>query len=278
MAKQEYPSCPVMILAGGLGTRLREETEFRPKPMVRIGHQPILWHIMKLFDSFGFREFIILLGYKGECIREYFLSGAYRSGSLTFHTKGGAIKHHVQEDEVDWKVTLVETGIHTMTGSRVRRGLPFVNAPRFFLCYGDGLADIPLLSLMKFHLNHQGIATMTGVKASSRFGIAHADKDRKIVTFGEKEMLSERVNAGFFLLEREVEQYLGKGDEIVFEQEPLHQLTEEGQCYLFEHNGFWQCMDTSREHQLLTNLWHQKSPPWRIGKTAQTAHTHSNNE
>jgi glucose-1-phosphate cytidylyltransferase len=258
----KYASIPVVILAGGLGTRLREETEFRPKPMVPIGGKPMLWHIMKIYAHFGFRRFIICLGYKGEMIKNYFLNYRLEGVDLTVDTKTGAIIEH-QINDVDWEITMIDTGPLTMTGGRVARIARYINADHFCLTYGDGLANINLDQLMQFHQQHGKLATVTGVNLASRFGHLELNGDQ-ITAFAEKRQLTDEwINGGFMVLNQEALQYLSPHENCILEQEPLKQIARDGQLMMYKHNGFWQCMDTYREHQMLEEMW-QKSAPWKV--------------
>jgi glucose-1-phosphate cytidylyltransferase len=255
---------PVMILCGGMGTRLREETEFLPKPMVEIGGRPMLWHIMKGYAASGFTDFILCLGYKGQKIREYFLH--YEAMHCDFTIELGhqdRIALHGSHHESGWRVTLVETGLDSQTGARIARALPHVKTDRFMLTYGDGVADVDLKSLVKFHEQHGKIATVTGVRPSSRFGELMAAGDQ-VTAFSEKPRMHEGlINGGFFVLDRRVEQYIATDPGCVFEREPMERLASQGQLSVYRHNGFWQCMDTYRDHQQLQQLWASGDAAWK---------------
>jgi len=255
---------PVVILAGGLGTRLREETEYRPKPMVKIGDQPILWHIMKTYAHHGFRDFIVCLGYKGEMIREYFVDFRVFSGDVVIdlakgtHTHVGNTDHHV-----DWRVTLADTGQSTQTGGRIRRIERYIKADRFMVTYGDGVADVDIGKLLAAHRGAGRIATLTGVRPVSRFGELRVEGD-KVVRFREKELLNEVwISGGFFVFERKLFDYLGD-DDTVLEHEPLRRLADDGELTVYKHPGFWQCMDTYREFEILNAAWASGRAPWKI--------------
>jgi len=253
---------PVMILAGGFGTRLREETEFRPKPMVPIGGMPMLWHIMKIYSHFGFYRFIICLGYKGEMIKNYFLNFKLHGIDFTIDTKSGKIDEHCISEE-DWEITLVDTGQNCMTGGRVARAAKYVDTDRFLLTYGDGLANVDILNLLNFHEQHGRLATLTGVNLPSRFGNLKLD-GHKVESFLEKKQISDEwINGGFFVFEREFLKYLSINSDCVLEQEPLFRAAQDSQLMVYKHAGFWQCMDTLREHELLEKLW-QTNPPWKV--------------
>lgn len=255
-------SIPVVILAGGLGTRLREETEFRPKPMVPVGGKPILWHIMKIYAHYGFYRFIVCLGYKGEMIKEYFLNYRLDGADFTINTKTGTItEHHVNEEE--WEITLVDTGQDCLTGGRVARVAKYIDTPNFLLTYGDGVADVNIDQALAFHQSHNKLVTVTGVNLPSRFGNLELQGDL-ITAFSEKKGLAEEwVNGGFFACKTDFLKYLSTDSSCILEQEPLRNVAKDGQLMIYKHNGFWQCMDTVREHQKLEELW-ESSAPWKV--------------
>ena len=255
---------PVMILCGGMGTRLREETEFLPKPMVEIGGRPMLWHIMKGYAARGFTDFILCLGYKGHKIREYFLHYEVMHCDFTIELGNkDQVEIHGRHNEAGWRVTLVETGLDSQTGARIARALPHVKADRFMLTYGDGVADVDLTGLMRFHEQQEKIATVTGVRPSSRFGELMASGDQ-VTAFSEKPRMHEGlINGGFFVLDRKVSEYLSSDADCVFEREPMERLAAEGQLAVYRHNGFWQCMDTYRDYQQLQQLWMSGEAGWK---------------
>jgi glucose-1-phosphate cytidylyltransferase len=258
---------PVVILAGGLGTRLREETEFRPKPMVPIGGKPILWHIMKIYAHYGFYRFIICLGYKGEMIKNYFLNSHLDGVDFTVQTKTGFVTEH-QINSENWEVTLADTGQTCMTGGRIARIARYINAERFLVTYGDGLANVNIDDLLNFHLSHKKLITLTGVNLISRFGNLEISGN-KIISFAEKKKINDEwINGGFFVCEREFLKYLSPQDDCVFEQEPLKRSAADGELMMYKHTGFWQCMDTYREHQLLEELW-KTHAPWKVWSEPQ---------
>jgi glucose-1-phosphate cytidylyltransferase len=258
MKKYNYP---VVILAGGQGTRLREETEFRPKPMLTIGGHPILWHIMKLYSSFGFYRFIICLGYKGEMIKNYFLNYRLENIDFTINTKTGKTLEH-QDNPEEWEVTLVDTGEKCYTGGRVARIEKYIDTDRFLLTYGDGLADVNIQKLLEFHINHKKIGTLTGINPPSRFGNLKLDES-KVVDFVEKQKLNNGwINGGFFVLEKDFFKYLSTDPTCVLEKTPLQKLSSDKELMLYKHNGFWQCMDTIGEYKLLETLWNTTAP-WK---------------
>ncbi|MBX7207100.1 MAG: glucose-1-phosphate cytidylyltransferase [Verrucomicrobiaceae bacterium] len=253
----------VVILCGGLGTRLREETEFRPKPMVPVGGQPIIWHIMKSYACHGHREFILCLGYKGEIIKEYFRNYLWNRSDVTLRLgKTPQITFHNSHDEEDWSVTLLETGLHTQTGGRLRRAIDHVGEGNFLFTYGDGLTDADLAALVEFHRSHGAIGTLTAVRPAGRFGELGLE-GTAVRTFHEKPAReSGFINGGFMVLHSRVKDYLG-GEDCVFEREPLERLAADGQMRAFQHEGFWQCMDTYREQQILEKMWTDGCAPWR---------------
>ena len=254
----------VVIFCGGLGTRLREETEFRPKPMVPIGERPILWHIMKIYAHYGHKDFVLCLGYKGEVIKEYFRNYHWNTSDVTLRLgPRPQIKYHNQHDEEDWSVTMVDTGQATMTGGRLKRILPFIEEDTFLLTYGDGLINSDINKSIAFHKQHNRIVTITAVQPAGRFGDLEIKGDL-VGSFNEKaEHQSGFINGGFFVLNKRVGDFIS-GDACVFEQEPLNKLAAEGQIAAYRHTEFWQCMDTFREQQLLTNLWNSGKAPWKV--------------
>lgn len=252
----------VVILAGGFGTRISEESHLRPKPMIEIGGQPILWHIMKTYSQFGYNEFIICAGYKQEVIKEYFANYFLHMSDVTFDfTDGGKMTVHNDTSE-PWKVTIVDTGLATMTGGRVKRIQPYVGDEPFMLTYGDGVADIDLDALLAYHNEHGRIATITGVNVTQRFGVLDLDESGAINEFREKKNDDGGViNGGYMVLEPAIFDYI-EGDSTVFEQEPLTRLAAEGQLDAYRHDGFWQCMDTQREKEKLEQLIASGEAPW----------------
>jgi len=255
----------VVILCGGQGTRLREETEYRPKPMVTIGERPILWHIMKGYAHHGFREFVLCLGYKGDHIKEYFYD--YEVLNNDFTVELGAerkVEVHRNHDEVGWKVTLADTGEHAMTGARVKRVARFLDGDRFMLTYGDGVADLDVQALLRFHESHGKIGTVTGVHPIARFGELRLD-DGRVAAFNEKPQLKDNyINGGFFVFERAFLDYLDEDAGCILEREPLERLVADGQLMTYVHDGFWHCMDTFRDFKLLNEWWAGGAAPWKI--------------
>lgn len=255
----------VVILSGGKGTRLREETEYRPKPMVQIGNRPILWHIMKIYAYYGFKDFIICLGYKGNMIKEYFLNYEMMNNDFTIQLgKNKKIDVHGNNNE-DWNVSLVDTGEESLTGSRVKRIEKYIDEDTFMLTYGDGLANINIKELLKFHQSHGKIGTITGVQRSSQFGEITIDGDQ-IIEFNEKPDTTEGfVSGGFFVFNKEFFDYLKLDENCILEREPLENLAKDNELMVYRNKGFWQCVDTYRELELMNNLWNS-DPPWKIWK------------
>ena len=252
-----------VILAGGLGTRLREETEHRPKPMVEIGERPIIWHIMKMLAHQGLDEFIIALGYKGDQIKDFFINYESKVNDVTVQLGSNKLAtHHQREVEESWTVTLANTGALTMTGGRILNIREHVKGERFLCTYGDGLANIDLQELIKFHVSHGKIATVTATKPVSRFGTLEIDSNQKVSKFSEKPQVEQWVNGGFFIFEPEIFNYLEENS--ILEKEPLENLSHDNELMAYLHNGFWQPMDTFREAQALNELWDNGKAPWRI--------------
>ena len=254
----------VVVLCGGLGTRLREETEFRPKPLVDIGGRPILWHIMKTYAHYGFREFVLCLGYRGNMIKEYFLNYEAMNNDFTiclgqkFH-----VHYNGSHQEQHFQVTLAETGAETMTGGRVKRVAKYLDGGTFFLTYGDGVANVDVHRLLEFHKSHGRLATVTTVPPISRFGIMDINSHNEVQHFAEKPQSKEWASAGYFVLEPGVIDYIG-GDECIFEREALEKLASDGQLMAYRHDGFFYAMDTFREYQVLNQLWSSGQAPWRV--------------
>lgn len=252
-----------VILCGGLGTRLREETEFRPKPMVEVGGRPILWHIMKLYAHYGVDEFVLCTGYKGEMIKEYFLNykALMNDFTITLGDKN-KIEFHDDHDESHWKVTVADTGANTQTGGRIQKIRRYVEDDESFcVTYGDGVADVDLKSLFEFHKNHGRIATVTTVQIPSRFGVLEIDETHQVSHFQEKAPTDGWVNGGFFVFNQGIFDYLS---DVMLEQEPLLQLTKDRQLMSWKHHGFWQPMDTFRESSMLNKMWDRNEAPWKV--------------
>lgn len=254
----------VLILAGGLGTRLAEETHLIPKPMIEIGGRPILWHIMKLYSYFGFNEFIILLGYKSYIIKEYFSNYFLHQSDVTFDLSENTVEIHEQYCE-PWKVTLINTGLMTQTGGRVLRAKPYVGGQTFMMTYGDGVSNVNIQKLLEFHNTHGRAATITAVQPEGRYGTIVSGNDGKIANFVEKPPGDGAwINAGFFVLEPCVFEYLKDGDNTIFERSPLENLAKDGELYSYKHYGFWKAMDTLRDKAQLQEMWDNGDIPWML--------------
>lgn len=254
----------VVLLAGGLGTRISEESQYKPKPMLEIGTRPILWHIMKEYSAYGFNEFIICAGYRQDMIKEWFNNYFLYTSDVTFDfTHGRERILHKQHSE-PWKVTVVDTGLHTMTGGRIARIRPYVGEETFMLTYGDGVCDVDMNKLLEFHRSHGKLATLTAVRLKQTKGVLDIGGDNAVRSFREKSAKDTApINAGYMVLEPQVFDYLG-GDDCIFEQDPLARLAEEGQLMSYLHTGFWQCMDTQREKLQLERLWQSGTAPWKV--------------
>lgn len=255
----------VVVLCGGKGTRISEETEFRPKPLVRIGQMPILWHIMKIYAYYGFKDFILCVGYKGDMIKDYFLHYETINNDFTVqlgdHNK---IQFHNNHDETDWRVTIVDTGGEAQTGARIKRVEKYIDSDLFMVTYGDGVANMDIGRLVKFHQQHNKTGTITGVHPPSRFGELIIN-NHQLIQFHEKPQVKEGlINGGFFVFHRKFLEYLSDDDNCYLEREPLERLTSEGNLMIYAHDDFWQCVDTCRELQLLNNLWESSNPPWKV--------------
>lgn len=254
----------VVILCGGLGTRLREETEFRPKPLVEIGGHPILWHIMKLYAHHRFRDFVLCLGYRGHMIKEYFLNYEAMNNDFTICLGSqNRIIYHDAHGEQDFNVTLAETGAETMTGSRLKKARKYVDGDDFMVTYGDGVADIDIGAILDFHRSHRRLATVTTVHPFSRFGVLEVDGSGQVREFVEKPKTNAWANAGFFIFNKRVFDYLSD-DDCVLEREPLERLANEGQLMAFRHEGFFYAMDTYREYEHLNELWASGKAQWKM--------------
>lgn len=252
-----------VILAGGLGTRLSEETLIKPKPMVEVGEKPILWHIMKIYSQYGFNDFVICLGYKGFIIKEYFANYYLHQSDVTFDLANNAMQIHHNNAE-SWKVTLIETGLHTMTGGRLLRVKGHINNSTFMMTYGDGVADVNLNELLLHHSSTKQIATVTAVQPTGRFGALNIEKNDMVSSFKEKPTEDGNwVNAGFFVLEPEVFNYL-EDDSTIFERKPLQKLAQLGQLKAYHHNGFWMPMDKLSDKNDLERMWIENRAPWKI--------------
>lgn len=252
----------ILILAGGYGTRLAEETDIRPKPMIEIGGKPILWHIMKIYSYYGFNDFVILLGYKGYYIKEYFANYYMHQSDLTFDMRNGKMEIHNNTSE-PWKVTLIDTGIESMTGGRIKRAKEYIRNETFMLTYGDGISDVNIKQLVQFHKENKTKVTMTAIKPAGRFGALNLNSNLVEKFIEKPDGDGNWINGGFMICEPEVLDFI-ESDDTVFEQYPLQELARRGELSAFKHNGFWQCMDTLRDKIYLNNLWDKKEAPWKI--------------
>lgn len=253
----------VVILAGGLGTRLQEETSVKPKPMVEIGGRPMLWHIMKLYAAQGYREFVVALGYKGGVIKDYFLNYRHRDSNLVVRLKSGEVTVSQSDDVDDWTVHLIDTGNDAMTGGRIKKASEYIGNEPFMVTYGDGVADVKIDEVVAHHKEQGLLATVTAVRPPARFGEIYLDAT-KVSRFEEKPQTNVGwINGGFFVLEPQVRDYI-ESKNTVFEREPLNRLASEGQLASYQHHGFWQCMDTVRDVELLQRLWATGEAPWKL--------------
>jgi glucose-1-phosphate cytidylyltransferase len=254
----------VVILAGGLGSRLAEETVAKPKPMVEVGGRPILWHIMKIYASYGFRDFIVALGYRGDYIKKYMVEYASLAGDISVSLRDGRYMNHSTDGVEDWRVQLIDTGQETETGGRLRRLKPHLGGETFMMTYGDGVSSVDVNKLVAFHRSHGKLATLTAVHPPARFGMVEIGAGDVVEQFAEHSQAREGwINGGFFVLEPGVIDYIA-GDSIPFQREPLMQLAQEKELMAYEYGGFWQCMDTLRDREYLEELWSTGSAPWKV--------------
>lgn len=255
----------VAILAGGVGSRLSEETQVKPKPMVEIGARPILWHIMKHYAHFGLSDFVIALGYKGEYIKKYFVDFCSLESNLTVKIAAGTVTRHENNNHPDWNVELIDTGVATLTGGRIKRLQPYIGNNPFMLTWGDGVSNVDLNKLLEFHRSHGKLATVTAVRPPARFGHMTFDGDH-VLEFSEKPQAAEGwINGAFFVIEPQVFDFI-EGDSTQWEKEPMERLAREGQLMAYRHEDFWQCMDTLRDKVLLESLWQKGEAPWKTWK------------
>ena len=254
----------VLLLAGGFGTRLSEETDTRPKPMVEIGGKPILWHIMKIYSHYGFNDFVVLLGYKGYYIKEFFANYFLHRSDITIDIASGKIEVLNNSSE-PWRVTLLDTGLNSMTGARIKKARKIVGDNAFMLTYGDGVANIKIDDLLKFHSSHKKIVTMTSAQPDGRFGALEISDQDQVLQFKEKPKGDGSwINAGFFVCEPEVFDYIDDDESTVFEQEPLMRLAQDGEIFTYKHHGFWMPMDTLRDKNKLNEMWRENKAEWKI--------------
>lgn len=252
---------PVIILCGGKGTRMGDRTV--PKPLVEIGDRPVLWHVMKIYAAQGFKNFVLALGYGGDLIKRYFLEYDWRSRDFTLELGNGGIDYLTPNDTVGWRITFAETGLETLKGARVRKAAAYAESERFFVTYGDGVADIDLHALLQYHRQQGVLATVTGVRAFSRFGVLETNGNGRVTGFQEKPLVEALINGGFMLFERAALTYLEGNDDVDLEQEPLRRMAADEQLAVYHHQGFWRAMDTFKEAQELNTLW-EETAPWKI--------------
>ncbi len=252
---------PVVILCGGMGIRMGDE---RPKMLVRVGDRPVLWHVMKIYAAQGFVDFILALGYRGRDIKRYFLDYDAMTRDFTLRLDGGpSVTYHGPNPETGWRITFANTGLHTKTGSRIRKVSHYLESDTFFATYGDGVADIDLHALLAFHRETGRVATVTGVRSFSRFGVLRTGDQGLVTQFEEKPLVEALVNGGFFVFERKIFEYLGEGNDVILEREPLQRLVADRQLAVYEHPGFWRAMDTFKDAQTMDAIW-RESAPWKI--------------
>ena len=253
----------VVILAGGFGTRIGEESVLRPKPMIEIGEKPLIWHIMKIYGYYGYNDFIILCGYKSYYIKEYFFNYFLHQSDITVYTAKNEIEIHDTKSE-EWKITLLDTGIRTNTGSRIAKAKKYIGESTFMLTYGDGVCDINLDHLLSFHKCHKGAVTVTSVRPEGRFGSLEINEDSKVLSFAEKtESNKQWINGGYFICDSRIFDYISEDEDCIWEKKPLENLAKDGLIYAYKHDGFWKCMDTFRDKIHLQKKW-EGNPPWKI--------------
>jgi len=257
----------VVILCGGMGTRLKEETEYKPKPMVEIGEKPILWHIMKLYAHYGIKDFVLSLGYKGEIIKEYFYNYEILSNDFTIELGNKKnVEIHSNNAEKEWRITLADTGDKALKGARLKRVQKYINDDQFMLTYGDGIANVDIENLLEFHQNHGKLATLTGINPASRFGELKI-KGNQVESFSEKPKNGDSlINGGFFIFNRDIFNYLSEEENCDLEIGPLEKIAAEGQLMVYKHRGFWACMDTIRDMEYLNKLWRKGQAAWKVWK------------
>lgn len=251
-----------VILCGGKGTRMREETEFRPKPLVHIGERPILWHIMKTYSHFGFHDFILCVGYKGDMIKRYFMEMYWQNNDFTVRTGPNAGIEYLTRRDESWNVTIVDTGLESQTGRRIRQIAPYIDGDEFMLTYGDGLSNVDIPKIIKTHRESGRIATLTGVNPTSPFGVVQM-QNGLVTGFKEKPVLEDIINGGYMVLNRKVFEYIPESN-CAFEQEPLHGLAQDGEISVYKHNGFWTAIDTGKDIERVNAMWNAGEAPWKI--------------
>lgn len=255
----------VVILCGGMGTRLKEETEYKPKPLVKVGSLPILWHIMKIYSHFGHNDFILCLGYKGEMIKEFFTNFEDLTRDFTINPKTGKKIHHGKNEMPDWNITLVDTGLDSNTGKRVKQIEKHIEGDNFMVTYGDGVANIDIKKLIDFHKSHQKIATVTSILPPPRWSFLKIDSQNKVQGFNKTEKLPNAwIDGGFFVFKKNIFDYLPEDKNLMLEKEPMQKLAEEENLLTYQHQDFWQCMDTYRDMEVLNEMWNKGNAPWKI--------------
>ncbi len=252
----------VVILCGGKGTRMREETEYRPKPLVEVGGRPIIWHIMKIYSHYGISDFILCVGYKGDMIKQYFIDMRWRNNDFTLHTGGSGEPEYYTGDKESWNVTIADTGVETLTGGRLRLVRDYIREEEFMLTYGDGLSDVDIGRLLEFHRGMGRLATLTGVRPASSFGVMKVEGGL-VKSFKEKPILDDWINGGFMVLNKKIFSYIPERD-CPFEEEPLKMLAEDGQLAVYEHSGFWTAIDTFKDVEKANALWSSGQKPWKL--------------
>ncbi|PIN86288.1 glucose-1-phosphate cytidylyltransferase [Candidatus Woesearchaeota archaeon CG10_big_fil_rev_8_21_14_0_10_44_13] len=263
-SQKNQKNTKVVILCGGMGTRLREQTEFMPKPLVEIGGMPILWHIMKTYSHYGFKDFILCLGYKGDMLKEYFVNFEWKANDFTLNLKSKKEKIIHSNNTDDWNITFVNTGLETNTGGRIKKIEKYIDGDMFLVTYGDGVADIDINKLMAYHNSLKPTATLSAIHPISRFGVIEVDNKGFAKSFKEKPQLDGVINGGFFVFNRKIFDYLDEN--CVLEQDPLMALAKENKLAVYEHKGFWYCMDTFKDMEYLNGLWKKGNVPWKVWK------------
>lgn len=255
----------VVILCGGMGTRLKEETEFKPKPLVKVGQYPILWHIMKIYSHFGYNDFVLCLGYKGDMIKDYFLNFEDLTRDVTLNPRTGKKVHHGRNEMPDWNITFVDTGLQSNTGTRVKKIQRYINEDNFMVTYGDGVANIDINRLVDFHKNHQKTATVTSILPPPRWSFLKMDHENKVFGFSKSEKLPNAwIDGGFFVFKKNIFDYIPEEKNFMLEKEPMVKLAEEGNLMSYQHHDFWQCMDTYRDMEFLNQVWEAGNAPWKV--------------
>jgi glucose-1-phosphate cytidylyltransferase len=262
----EYKDMKVVILCGGKGTRLREETEFKPKPLVNVGGSPILWHIMKIYSHYGYNNFVLCLGYKGHMIKDYFINFVERQQDVTINLKSGKkVIHHEKENMPDWNITFAETGAESNTGARIKKIEKYIDTENFMVTYGDGVADVDIKDLVDFHMAHNSVATVTSIVPPTRWSNLRIGEESIVSGFKKGEKLEGWwIDGGFFMFNKKIFDYLTEDEDCMLEREPLETLAKEGNLKAYKHDSFWQCMDTIRDMKFLDDIWKMGKAPWKV--------------